>query len=75
MDITPEIRQAVAEDECRRTGHAVDAVLTMASTDPVAVRCSTCGRTWSVGPGPGGYGPEPADPAGDSNADSNAVTG
>lgn len=71
MEITPEIRQAVAEDECRRTGHDVDAVVTMGNGDPVELLCASCGRSWPVGPGTGGYGPEPADP----NAESNAVDG
>jgi hypothetical protein len=62
VEITPEIRQAVAEDECRRGGHDVDVVVTFGSGEPVRVICGRCGRTWPVGSGVDGVSP-----AGDPN--------
>jgi hypothetical protein len=57
VEITPEIRQAVAEDDCRAEGHDHDVVLGYGSADPLRLICRRCGRSWSVGPGVGGYGP------------------
>jgi len=57
MKVTPEIRQAVAEDDCRHEGHDFDTVLVLSSWDPVRLICRRCGRSWPVGAGTGGYGP------------------
>ena len=56
MEVTPEMRQAVAEEQCRALGHDCDIIMTMSSYDPVALKCSRCYRRWDVVNGRGGAG-------------------
>jgi hypothetical protein len=42
MDVTDEMRQAVAEEQCRAVGHSYDAVQQFSTGEPVAFICSNC---------------------------------
>lgn len=50
VELTDEIRRAVAAEQCTTLGHDLDPVLVMLSAEPVLLVCSRCGRTWPVGP-------------------------
>jgi hypothetical protein len=50
MNVPPEMRQAIAEEECARDGHDFGHYVDLASGDPVGVFCARCGKTWKVVP-------------------------
>jgi hypothetical protein len=50
VELTDEIRRAVAAEQCATLGHDLDPVLVMMSAEPVRLLCSRCGRGWPVGP-------------------------
>jgi hypothetical protein len=52
MDVTNEMRQAVAEEQCRAVGHTYESVSEFGGSDPLAFLCSHCGRRWNVTPAP-----------------------
>jgi hypothetical protein len=57
VEISHEVRQAVAENECRRSGHDTRVVLDVVTDDPARLTCLRCGRAWPIGPGVGGAAP------------------
>jgi hypothetical protein len=48
--VTPEMRQAVRQEECRWNGHRYEELEMTGHDGPVAVMCSNCGRRWRVVP-------------------------
>lgn len=46
--VTPEIRRAVARDDCKVNGHRFDAVLVIGSLAPGGLICSRCGGAWGI---------------------------
>lgn len=50
VELTDEIRRAVAAEQCTILGHDLDPVLVTLSAEPVRLLCSRCGRGWPVGP-------------------------
>lgn len=51
MEVTDQMRQAVAEEQCRAVGHTYESVSEFGRSDPVAFLCSVCNRRWNVTPG------------------------
>lgn len=48
VEVTDEMRRAVAAEQCTRLGHSFDEVVEMGTGNPVRLLCGCCGRSWHV---------------------------
>lgn len=49
VEITDEIRRAVAAEECATAGHDLDPIVDMTG-EPVRLICGRCGTAWRILP-------------------------